>query len=92
MATGFEVLKEMGDRGMSELKSFPLDNVKQINTGKDGWGQVTIAIDNETASKLMTGYPLIFSLVIADGETFRQVKEELEDEKAAEDAEWDEVI
>jgi hypothetical protein len=78
MATAFEVLKEMSARKMGELKSFPLENVTNISTGKDGWGRVTIAIDNETAGRLMRGDPLIFALIVADGEAFRKVKEDLE--------------
>jgi hypothetical protein len=40
---------------------------------------VTVAIDNETASKIMTGDPeIVFMLLVADRADFNQAKADLE--------------
>ena len=30
-----------------DIRMFPLDNIKSAQTGKNGWGQITIAINKE---------------------------------------------
>jgi hypothetical protein len=45
-----EIRKANGD-----IKAFPLgSNLKGANSSKNGWGQVTIAVDNETVHRLIT--------------------------------------
>jgi len=39
-----------------DIKAFPLaTNMKAVKSGKRGWGDVEIAIDNKSASRLMLG-------------------------------------
>ncbi len=75
----FDVLKALGEKGCKSFKGFFGDNITQVSTGKDGWGRVTVAIDNETASKIMVGKPdIVFMLVVADRADFDNTKAALE--------------
>lgn len=75
----FDVLKTLGEKGCKSFKGFFGDNITQVSAGKNGWGRVTVAIDNETASKIMTGNPeIVFMLVVADQADFDEAKAELE--------------
>ena len=75
----FDVLKALGEQGCKSFKGFFSDNITQVSTGKDGWGRVTVAIDNETASKVMVGNPdIVFMLVVADRADFDNAKAALE--------------
>ena len=37
-----------------DIRMFPLDNIKSAQTGKNGWGQITIAINNESVIDILT--------------------------------------
>lgn len=75
----FDVLKSLGKKGCKSFKGFFGDNITQVSAGKNGWGRVTVAIDNETAHKIMTGNPeIVFMLVVADQADFNEAKAELE--------------
>lgn len=79
--SNFKVLETMSLRNM-KIKSFPLDNLRSASTGKL-YGTLTICVDNETVRQIMYGDRIVFSLIIADGNEFDQVKAEL-DEKGGE--------
>ena len=68
----FDVLKTMSERNMN-IKSFPVTNVTYASTGKRH-GTLTIMVDNETVSDIMTGKPIIFSLIVADATEFEALK------------------
>ena len=37
-----------------DIKGYPINsNLKRFNTGKDGWGEVVIAVDNSMIMQLM---------------------------------------
>lgn len=73
----FDVLKIMSERNM-KIKLFPIfDNLKNANAGKGGWGSITVAVDTETATKLMVGEKMIAVILIADFDQFQAVKAEL---------------
>ena len=75
----FDVLKEMTNKNM-DIKAFPLSsNLTQVQTGKDGWGRVTIAVDNQTCAQIVVGGSLVMTLLIADGKQFEEVKKRLSD-------------
>lgn len=75
----FDVLKALGEKGCKSLKGFFGNNITQISAGKKGWGRVTVAIDNETAHKIMTTNPqIVFMLLVVDSEDFDRAKAELE--------------
>lgn len=42
-----EVMSRMSKKNNKELKLAPLSNIKSMQSGKDGWGEVRIAIPNE---------------------------------------------
>lgn len=72
MMNNFDVLKTMSERNM-KIKSFPLTNVTYVTTGKEH-GRITIMVDNQTASDIMAGKPIVFSLIVADAEEFEILK------------------
>jgi hypothetical protein len=47
----FDVLKKMSADNM-DIKIAPAENFKRAQTGKKGWGELTIAVDNETLMNL----------------------------------------
>ena len=49
---GFDVLKIMAERNQ-DIKSFDAGNITQVSCGKNGWGRLTIAIDNATAQRIL---------------------------------------
>lgn len=75
MINNFDVLKTMCDRNMN-IRAFPASNITYVKTGKQ-FGSITMNVDNETATKIMNGTPIIFSLIIADVTEFDKVKKEL---------------
>ena len=42
-----EVMSRMSKKNNKDLKLAPLSNVKSMQSGKDGWGEVRIAIPND---------------------------------------------
>ena len=75
----FDVLKEMTNKNM-DIKAFPLSsNLIHVQTGKDGWSRVTIAVDNNTCAQIVVGGSLVMTLLIADGKQFEEVKKRLSD-------------
>ena len=74
----FDVLKTMADRN-GKIKSFPVSNVTYAASGKVH-GNLHIMVDNETATKIMLGDPIIFSLIVADVDEFEKTRADLEAE------------
>lgn len=69
----FEVMKHMADNGM-DIRVAPLaSNLKRYQTGKDGYGEVTIAVDNVTI-QLLNDY--IGGLYLMSRAEFMQFKGE----------------
>ena len=50
-----EIFKKMSDDNNCDLKVSPLSNVKGVKQGKDGWGELTIAIPNESVTDFVLG-------------------------------------
>lgn len=50
----FEKMAIIADKN-GDIRFFPLSNMKRSKSGNDGWGEITIAIDNVTLSKLYRG-------------------------------------
>lgn len=79
----FDVLKTMSLRNM-KIKAFHAStNLKSANSGKSGWGSITLAVDNQTIMDLLNNTPLICMLIVADGNEFDIVKDELAREAQA---------
>ena len=79
-ANSFDILKTMGERNL-DIRGFSIaDNLKRVQSGKQ-WGEVVIAVNNQTAQELMIGdKKLLGMLIVADREQFDQIKKELESE------------
>lgn len=78
----FDVLKIMSERNL-KIKLFPIfDNLKNANAGKDGWGSITVAVDTETATKLMIGEKMIAVIIVADFDEFTAIKTEIAENEA----------
>lgn len=79
----FDVLRVMSERE-KDITMFPSDNLKNIRTGKNGWGSVEMAVDNNTAQRIMTSNKesgVMFFLMVIDYEQYSEIMAEL---KAAE--------
>lgn len=50
---GLQVFAKMAEENNQTLKLAPLGNIESSSKSKDGWGKVTIAVDNETIEKLL---------------------------------------
>jgi hypothetical protein len=76
------VLAKMSEDGNPELKLSPLRNIKRAQSGKDGWGEVTIAIPNEIVQQLLIdpGY-YVGGFLIAKREEFDKCKKSMEEEE-----------
>ena len=70
------VLKKLADLDkQNEVFAFPIDtNLKYARTGKDGWGEITIAVSNNVVANIDK---FVGSLYIADKEAYKQIEEEL---------------
>jgi len=49
----FSLIEKMSQDGNQELKMAPLSNIKSAQSGKDGWGSITIAVPNEMINNLV---------------------------------------
>jgi hypothetical protein len=47
------IMSRMSDDNNQELKCVPLQNMKSAHSGKDGWGEITLAIPNEVVQHLL---------------------------------------
>lgn len=81
MPDTLEVLSRMSKNGNKALKLSPLSNIKSARSGKEGWGEVTIALPNELISKL-TIKPdyYIGGLILCERSEFKKEKELMESE------------
>lgn len=66
-------ISNMADDNNQNVFAFPVStNFKYARTGKDGWGEITIAIPNHMVSNIDK---YVMSLYAADREEFRKYKE-----------------
>ena len=75
----FDVLKELSKRNKKIKAFFFNDNLKRVNAGKNGWGDVTVAVDTQTATEIMvesTG--MVGMVLVYDINEFRELAAELE--------------
>lgn len=73
----FDVFKEMRKQNIQSLKAFGSNNIKRINAGKKGWGDVSIAIDTATAIQLMSNEPPLVMLIVVGKDDFNKVDGDL---------------
>ena len=80
----FDVLKEMSKQN-KDIRLFPSGNLKNVKTGKDGWGSVEMAIDNQTAQRIMDFSDkerIMYFFMFVDYAQFLEVQSDIEkDEK-----------
>ena len=71
------VLAKLADLDkQNEVFAFPLHtNLKYARIGKDGWGEITIAVSNHVVTNIDK---FVGSLYMADAEAYKQVEKELE--------------
>ena len=53
MATPLETISSMTKKNNKKVKLLPLSNMTSSKSGKNGWGEVTIAIPNELVTELV---------------------------------------
>lgn len=71
----FEVLAIMSAEN-KEILLAPLSNITSAQSGKDGYGRVTIAVPNEVITKLLIdGNYYTGGLLLANTEQFNEIKE-----------------
>ena len=76
--SAFDVLSEMGDRDL-DVMAFPLNtNFKYAHTGRDGWGEITIAVSNHVIANVDK---YVGSLYLADRKQYGEVESELESQQ-----------
>ena len=76
--SSFDVLKTMSQRNL-DIRGFKLDNMKSARTGKNGFGSITLAINNDTVIDLLTGKSLTGMLLVADYDQYKEVEKELQE-------------
>ena len=69
----FDVLKRMSNDNM-DIKIAPAENFKRAQTGKKSWGELTIAVDNETLTNLGMTENYTFCLLIYNVKDFAKAK------------------
>ncbi len=70
----FEVLDKMCERNDKSIKMFPKCNIKSMRTGKDGFGSVTVAIDNESIHNLLNGSNHNLAVLVYDLSVMQEIK------------------
>ena len=77
----FLVLSKMCDRNDKSIKLYSGEtNFIGSTTGKDGWGKVIVAVDNETILDDIANNRATISLLIYDSDVFKKIKKEMENE------------
>ena len=75
------IMERMSQNDNKDLKVSPLSNIISANSGKDGWGNVTIAMPNEIVTGLLTKPDsYIGGLLICSKEEFEKEKKVAESE------------
>lgn len=75
------IMERMSQKYNNDLKVSPLSNIISAHSGKDGWGNVTIAMPNEIVIGLLTKPDsYIGGLLICSKEEFEKEKKEAESE------------
>lgn len=70
------ILEKMSQDNNKELKLSPLSNVVSAQSGKDGWGTVTIAMPNEIIGNLAIDKNYyVGGLIVAKRTEFNKYKE-----------------
>lgn len=76
--SAFDVLSVMADRNL-DVMALPLStNFKRANTGRDGWGEITVAVPNRVIANLDN---YIGSLYLANRKQYGEVESELESQQ-----------
>ena len=72
-----EVLAKMSKDGNNKLKMSPLSNIISAQSGKDGWGKLTIAIPNVMIPHFILQDDFyVGGLILAEREEFNNIKED----------------
>lgn len=75
------IMERMSQNNNKDLKVSPLSNIISAHSGKDGWGNVTIAMPNEIVVGLLTKPDsYIGGLLICNKEEFEKEKKVAESE------------
>ena len=76
--SAFDVLSVMADRNL-DVMAFPLNtNFKYAHTGRDGWGEITVAVPNHVIANIDN---YVGSLYLANRKQYREVEIELESQQ-----------
>lgn len=75
------IMGRMSQKNNKDLKLSPLSNIISARSGKDGWGNVTIAMPNEIVVGLLTKPDsYIGGLLVCSKEEFEKEKKVAESE------------
>ena len=75
------IMERMSQKNNKDLKFSPLSNIISARSGKDGWGNVAIAMPNEIVTGLLTKPDsYIGGLLICSKEEFEKEKKVAESE------------
>lgn len=73
----FKVMSEMS-KSRKDIRMFPLkDNFKGAKTGKNGFGELTIAVNNSTIFEIFSGKKFVGGLYLMDEKQFFDIKQPL---------------
>lgn len=76
------IMERMSQKNNKDLKVSPLSNIISARSGKDGWGNVTIAMPNEIVVGLLTKPDsYIGGLLVCSKEEFEKEKKVAEREE-----------
>ncbi|NLI28293.1 MAG: hypothetical protein GX413_13095 [Acetobacter sp.] len=79
--SAFSVLDEMCTRdpkGEHIVSFMSPDNFLEAKTGKDGWGFVKMAVNNDTIIRLMHKPSVKLVLLVYDVANFKEIKNDME--------------
>jgi hypothetical protein len=79
----FDVLNRMNTEHIGSVHAYFSDNLENVNAGKQGWGNVKIAVTTGDAQEIMGGIvgnrvTKSIMLFVVDREVMDQVKAEIE--------------
>lgn len=77
----FLVLSRMCDKNDTSIKGYSgSTNFISADTGRDGWGEVRMAVDNATIMNEILNNKATIFLLIYDSNIFKQIKTEMEND------------
>jgi hypothetical protein len=75
----FDVLKKMSEENYESFKMFSGDtNLVNASIGTNGWGSITMAVDNATVMQMMNKEHIFIGMFVYNLDEFDRIKEKYE--------------